>query len=194
MPSDCIRNFMLTDLSSADSTAQIISDAFSGVYPASGLVPPYTYTSLQTQFSQLVNLPFPSLIASEYGTGVIPSSPHIVIQLTRIYDDRPAGRHTFNSDDPGAEYAHVDIFFKTVSFIKTAQTIKNLRDRVRFILDERMRGEFGLKPNIPAAGDLSIRPDYIYLFFEGTGLTAAEELYISFCCEYIRSYPTSYIS
>ena len=142
-------------------------------------------------FASSVNASLANVIVANYGEARIISGPHIMIQATQLVESalKPSG---LLSDDPGAEYARIDIHLKNVTFTNSVFFIKSINLRIRYLLDLIIRENSKRSNGIPIAGDPSIRGDYMFLFWEASGILTASETYCTFRAEYIRNMPTLY--
>lgn len=191
MPGDVIRQYLITD--TTDTTAAAVAAAYPTYFTGgASSVPVYAYQSLLTLMA-CAGTTLDNIIISEYGEAKIPATVAMVIQTTWIREsvDLPSG---LKSDDPGAEYAQVDIWVRNVSFTRNSNIVKNISLRVRYLLDLNLR-QFRSKetasvpPGIPTFGDPSIKQDYVYCIWMGAGKQIASEWSNTYMVQYERSFP-----
>lgn len=189
MPSDVIKALLDTDY--VDSTAAAVAAAYPQTYSASGEVPVYAYTSLASLLGVASSV-LPSRIIANLGEAKTRADSSIVIQTTEILESVDSPR-CIQSDYPGAEYAIVEVFTKTVRTTTDVSLMKNMQFRIRYLIDHTIRQQ---RPNtaggIPVIGDLSIKDQYMFCFWEANRLLTASENTSIYRCEYSRSFPVSF--
>lgn len=189
MPAECIKAVL--DLDYIDTTAAAVAAAYPDSYASAGEVPVYAYQSLATLLGVASSV-LPSRVVANYGEAKTRSDASIVIQTTEILESVDVPK-CIQSDYPGAEFASVEIFTKTVRTTTDVSLMKNLQFRIRYLIDNTLRQQRpGTDGFIPVEDDLSIKNQYIFCIWEANRLLTASEWTAIYRVEYCRSFPVGY--
>lgn len=131
------------------------------------------------------------LIIANYGESVIPTNASIIIQSTESIESAITDGNPI-SDEPGAEFAYIDILVKNLRFMKSVYTVKNVTLRLRHLLDHTLRSQRLEPPGIPIAGDTSIADEYLQLYWQRSGIMASSQWVCRLECNYIRAFINTY--
>lgn len=183
-----------------DRTASQVRAANPGIWSSDAEVPEYLYQSLKTLWlgSSAASGELANVIVAGLGTGRESSSGSIVVYIQRCLESVEDPNSIFKSDTLGAESAEAHILLYTTRNRISLDFINNATNRVKYVLDHRLRGLRRLNPNLTVTTiDKSIinpansSTGYFYCQYQGYRNTEIERVPVSeliFQVDYIRAF------
>lgn len=195
MVAEIIRNLLINDI--IDDTPSNIAFLYPNSYSSSSEVPVYVYTSLMTLFALSASGDLSNRVVANLGEGQTRADASIIIETHKIIESTET--ENVKSDQPGAETSTICIQVKNIRNSLNVSLIKNVSFRIRYLIDATLRGARWIEntneisPQIPDVGDLSIRDDYIYVFWIYGDVLTASEWANYYRVEYTRSFPMTFV-
>lgn len=193
MPAAIIAQVLRAD--TVDRTAAAVIAANPGTFlNGVSAVPAYLYQSLKTLWLPSGTISdFQNLVVPDLGTGQSSSAGSIVViadGLTEsVYE-----RKSLRSDQPGAEVCSIrTLLYKPRASSLSISPIQNAGMRIRYLLDNTLRGSRGVSGNLPqyyVSLDITVDPRFpFFCFFErNTEPVLASEATLKFRADYVRMF------
>lgn len=193
MPAAVIMNYLQADVLDRSAAAVIAANPPGTFINGVSSVPSYLYLSLKTLWTSASGgIPaYQALVTADLGTGK--SSPlGSIVVVSEALTEQVLDRTSLYSDAPGAEVTPIQILLYKPRAQSTSVTlIQNTQLRIRYLLDNYLRGVQGLSGNLPVSAvyaDPSIDPRSPFFCFYERNLEPilASEANILFSCDYLR--------